>query len=287
MAPKAKMRNKKQSRAAPQAVPKLAREPIPAPAPDAPELKSDIQPADTDSSDDEETPQTPPFPFFSLPYELRLRIYELLLISRKTIDLDPLNHRSIRPLLETLLVSHRMHDEASAVFYGRNTFRLFPTHGRFHHTKAPLLARLSPRYRELITRVELRLGPSWTKPPRGWIIDSRLGLEQAVKLRLLKVFVEFDPASHIVFEGFRNGENFYTEFSVDVVRAMFGAVPSIEGVEFDAWESVPKASPLVEALVSEVKASNKRVTWGMARGWDRIVEVNLASLVEKLSLGAP
>ncbi|KAF2653491.1 hypothetical protein K491DRAFT_694664 [Lophiostoma macrostomum CBS 122681] len=232
-----------------------------------------------------------PFRFFALPYELRLRIYELILVLPKTIDLDPLNICTVRPLLETFLVSRRMHDEAYAVFYGRNTFRLFPTHGRFHHTKVPLLARLPPRYRAALTKVELRLGPSWTKPPRGWVADGRLGLGEAGRLRLLKVFVEFDPASHVVFEGFRNGDSFYTEFCVDVVRAVFAQVPSIAQVEFDAWEGVfkcaPLPSPLLMGLVNEARANHKRVTWGPGRGRDKIVEVSLVGFMEKLSLGAP
>jgi hypothetical protein len=230
-----------------------------------------------------------PFRFFDLPYELRLRVYELIFVfPNKTLDLDPLNTRTVRPLLEAFLVSRRMHAEAYDVFYGHNTFRLFPTHGRFHHTKAPLLARLPTRYRAAITKVELRLGPSWTKPPRGWVVNGRLGLGDATRLRLLKVFVEFDPASHVVFEGFRISDSFYTEFSVGVVRSVFALVPSITTVEFDAWESVLVESPLLQGLVGEVKVCGKRVAWGpVARGWGGIGEVGLGGFMERLSLGAP
>lgn len=226
-----------------------------------------------------------PFRFFDLAPELRLRILELILLFPKTIDLDPTNIRAVRPLLGLFLVNRRMHEEAYRVFYGRNTFRIFPIHGRFFHTKLPLLGRLSPRYRAVITKLELRLGPGWTKPPKGWVADGRLGLADTGTLRLLRVFVECDPASHPIFEGFRNGEDFYTEFGVNLVRSFFAQAPSLAQVEFDAYPSVSKSSPLLQGLIHEAKAQNKRISWGPERGWDKIVEVNLASIMENLSLG--
>jgi hypothetical protein len=241
---------------------------------------------EVDDVDEVETPlPKQPFRFFHLPYELRLRVYELVLVVPKTIDLDPTNFRTITPLLRLFYVSHRMRDEASRVFYGHNTFRIFPIHGRFIHAKAPLPARVSSRNRALITKMEMRLGPSWTKPPRGWVMDTRIGLADMAKLRLLKVFVECDPASHPVFEGFRVGENFYTEFSLDLMKSLFAQAPSVAEVEFDAYPSVSKSSPLLQALLDEVKVNNKRVTWGPERGWDKIVEVNLANFMQGLSLG--
>jgi hypothetical protein len=227
-----------------------------------------------------------PFRFFDLPYELRLRVYELILLFPKTIDLDPFNYRNIRRFFGLFVVNHRMHDEASRVFYGRNTFRVFPVHGRFVNHKKPLLARLPTRYRALITKLELRLGPGWTKPPRGWVVDDRLGLGDLGKARLLKIFVECDPASHDVFEGFRNPGDFYTIFCLDLLRSLFGEVPSVAQVEFDAYPGIEKSSPLMQVLANEAKAQNKRITWGPERGWDKIVEVSLASVLGGLSLGA-
>ena len=235
----------------------------------------------------EESDPPQPFPFLALPYELRLRVYELVLTYPKTIDLDPTNYRAIARNLQTFLVNRQMHDEASRAFYSCNTFRIFPIHGRFFHAKLPLLARLPPRYRAHITKLELRLGPGWTKPPRGWVADNRLGLADMGKLRLLKIFVECDPASHPIFEGFRNGEDFYTTFSVELVRSFMAQVPPLAEIEFDAYPSVERTSPLLQGLVHEAKAWLKRVTWGPERGWDKIVEVNLAGIMGKLSLGAP
>ncbi|KAF2465281.1 uncharacterized protein BDR25DRAFT_85952 [Lindgomyces ingoldianus] len=205
---------------------------------------------------------TSAFRFLNLPYELRLRVYELILIIPKTLDLDPANARAVAPSLRLFLVSHRTHEEAYRVFYGRNTFRTFPIHGRFFHTNAPLLARLSPRYRAVITRLELRLGPGWTQPPRGWITDGRHGLRDATKVRLLRIFVECDPASDPIFEGFRVGSGFYTEFSVNLLRGLLAQLPSISEVEFDAYPSVLKSSPLLEALVAEVKTNKKSYSVG-------------------------
>lgn len=228
-----------------------------------------------------------PFRFLDLPFELRLRVYELILVFGKTIDLEISNHRTLPRLLQIFLVNHRIHKEAARVFYGYNTFRVFPIYDKFFHTKAPLLTRLPPRYRTQITKLELRLGPGWTKPPRGWVADGRLGLSDLGKMWILKVFIECDPASHPIFEGFRNGEDFYTQFSVNLMRSLIVQVPSIIKVEFDAYPSVSKSSPLLKGLLDEVKARNKRVTWGSQRGWDNIVEVDLASVMENLSIKAP
>ena len=222
------------------------------------------------------------FPFFDLPSELRLRIYEMVLLQSTTIDLDPTNYRTTAPLIRCFLVSKRMHDEATRVFYGSNTFRIFPIHGRFFHHKSPLLARLPSHYRCLITKLELRLGPGWTKPPRSWTMDGRLGLENVAKVRTLKIFVQCDPASDPIFEGFRVGQDFYTDFCVDLVRSFVSQVPSLREVEFDAWSPVKKSSPLMHSLLVEVKGLEKRISWGPERKWDAIVEANDISIIQFL-----
>lgn len=241
-----------------------------------------------DSDDDADTPASgEPFRFFSLPYELRLRVYELLLLFPKTIDLDSANARSLAPFLRLFLVSRGMHAEASRVFYAGNTFRIFATHWRFFHIREPLLARLPPVYRSYMTKLELRLGPGWSAPPESWQVSSQLGLADATKVHLLKIFVECDPASHPVYEGYRNGEDMFTRFCVNLVRALFTKIPSIAKVEFDAYPSVSKTSPLLQALIDEMKAANKKILWGPERGWDKIVEVDLANVLQKMGLGAP
>ena len=225
-----------------------------------------------------------PFRFFDLPSELRLRVYEFLLTFPKTIDLDPTNYRIIAPQLRLFLVDHRMHEEASRVFYGRNTFRVFPIHGRYINRKHPLLAWLPRKYRAHITRLELRLGPGFNRPPKGWVVDSRLGLAAATKVHRLKIFVELDPAANEIFEGFRLGQDFYTEYCVSLLRGLLAQAPSINEVEFDAYPSVKRSSPLLQGLVEETKLNQKRITWGPEGDWHKIVEVDLANVLQKMGL---
>jgi hypothetical protein len=237
-------------------------------------------------TDADEAPPIQPFRFLALPYELRLRCYEQLLVVPTTIDLDPANTRNLVRPLRLFLVSHAVHAEASRVFYSRNTFRVFPTHGRFFHTKWPLLSRFPRTYRSYITKLELRLGPGWTKPPKGWVVDGRLRLADAKAVYMLKVFVECDPASSEIFEGFRHGEGeqFYTSFCVGLMRGLFSQLPAVSRVEFDAYPSVSRSSPLLKALVDEAKLGQKKIVWGPERGWDKIVEVDLANVLQKMGL---
>lgn len=227
-----------------------------------------------------------PFRFFDLPSELRLRVYELLLVFTKTMDLDTTNHRVVAPALRMFYANKRMHDEASRVFYAHNTFRLFPIHGGYINAKYPLFARLPRKYRALITRLELRLGPGFTRPPKGWVVDSRLGLSAVTKAYKLRIFVEIDPASSEIFEGFRTGaKTFYTEYCVGLLRSLLAQIPSVSEVEMDAYPSVSKNSPLLEGLLEEAKLNQKRITWGPERGWDKIVDKDLVGILERMGLG--
>jgi hypothetical protein len=225
-----------------------------------------------------------PFRFFDLPAELRLRVYELLLVFPKTLDLDPMNARNVAPHLRILYVSQRMHDEASRVFYSRNTFRVFPTHGRYINKKHPLLAWLPRKNRVHITRLELRLGPGFTRPPKGWVVDSRLGLAATTRVYKLRVFVELDPSSHPSFDGLMEGLHFYTEYCIGLLRSLLAQIPSVSEVEFDAYSSVNKSSPLLTSLVDEAKLNQKTVTWGDERGWDKIVDGDLAGALQMMGL---
>ncbi|KAF2638773.1 hypothetical protein P280DRAFT_404102 [Massarina eburnea CBS 473.64] len=234
----------------------------------------------------------PPFRFLALPYELRLRIYELLLVFPKTLDLDPVNSRTLIPALRLFFVSRQLHAEASRVFYSLNTFRIFPVHHRFFHTKYPLLSRLSATYRGYITKLELRLGPGWNKPPKGWAIDERasnrrrLRLADVLKVHMLKVFVDFDPASSEVFSGFRHkaGDEFYTTFCVELMGDLCVHLETINKVEFDAYPSVKKTSPLLKGLVKEAERRGLKILWGPERGWEKVVDVDLAGVLEKMGL---
>ena len=200
------------------------------------------------------------FPFFSLPYELRIKILLHILAVPRTIDLDPTNYRAAHQRLNLFLASRRLHYEASRLFYSSCTFRIFPTHGRFFAPKTvPLLARLPTQYRETLVSLELRLGPGWSSPPKSWWVDSRLGLEQMKNVRTLNVFVEIDP-SHDVFKGFRLGKNFFTDFSAHLLEEIIRRLPSLDQVRFDAWPSVMREGPLMKRLVEVAKEGKRRVT---------------------------
>ena len=181
---------------------------------------------------------------------------------------DPSNHRLIAPLLALFLVSRRMHREAYPVFYSQPT-RLFPTHGRFFHTPRPLIARLPPRYRHVISTAELRLGPGWTQPPRGQHTRAELGLADCVALRRLRVLVEIDPGDGL-FEGFRGpgaAEDTYQRFCVGLVAGVLAQVPALRTVELDAYPGVKREAPLVMAVQRTVEEFGRRVEWGPLRGW--------------------
>lgn len=212
------------------------------------------------------------FHFFDLPAEIRLKIYEIVLVQpSSTIDLDPLNYRIIRPRLSCFLVCRRMHHEAYHVFYGspQQPLRLYSTSGRFFHTKKPLLYRIGPTYRSAIHTLELRLGPGWSKPPRSWHTGEQHGLVDCTSLRTIKIFVEIDPSGDI-FNGFRghgNTRDTYKIFCVNILRGIFAQVPSIEIIEFDAFPAISKDTPLVKGLMTEASEAGKRITWGPMRGW--------------------
>ncbi|PSK60364.1 Pyroglutamyl-peptidase 1 [Elsinoe australis] len=239
---------------------------------------------DDDSHDDE--PPKAPFPFFELPPELRLRIYEFALLTPdRMVDLDPTNYRRILPRLRCFLVCKQMHEEAKRVFYGLQTIRLFPMHGRFFHTKKPLLARLPAEYREDITTMELRLGPGWGSPPKCQKVDEKLGLQDCISMRTLKVFVEVDPSGDI-FNGFRgrgNARDTYKIFSVALLQEILEQTPSTRVIELDAYPSVSKSSPLVVALVDVIKKTNKKIVWGPLRGWDEAEDCGQIGLENTLA----
>lgn len=225
----------------------------------------------TDTKDDAKAIKKPakPFPFLALPSELRVRVYEYHFAGthNKVIDLDPSNFKRIWKNLLLLRTCRTVYSEASYFFFSTHTFRVFPTFpGRHFKTKRPLLARLNARQRSLITSLELRLGPGWSKPPRGWVVNPSLGLRDCVNVRKLNVIVQLDPSLSFL-QGYRQADGFYESFSRDLLVGLLAGLPHVDRVQFDAWESVRKASPIMQALLSAALESRKTLCWGPERGW--------------------
>ncbi|KAK3936218.1 hypothetical protein QBC46DRAFT_345826 [Diplogelasinospora grovesii] len=217
---------------------------------------------------DKEKATRKPFRFMDLPSELRVKIYGYYFADTgRVIDLDPDNYKRIHKRLAILRTCRTIYSEASFVFYSTPTFRLFPTHpGRFFKTKKPLLARLSSRQRGWITSLELRLGPGWNKPPRGWMVNPALGLADCINVRKLTVFVECDPSDG-VFNGFRKADGFYEGFSKNLLSDVLNGMPWIDRVHFDAWSSVKKSGAMMRGLLEATSAHQRKICWGPERGW--------------------
>ncbi|KAL2174218.1 uncharacterized protein P884DRAFT_230965 [Thermothelomyces heterothallicus CBS 202.75] len=222
-------------------------------------------------------PQTPPkkrrisekpFRFLDLPSELRVEIYALHFEGiDKVVDLDSDNYKRVHKKLAIFRTCRTIYHEASHVFYSTHTFRIFPTQpGRFFKTKKPLLARLNTNQRRSITSLELRLGPGWNRPPRGWVVNPALGLSECVNVRQLTVFVECDP-SDSVFKGFRKADGFYETFSRNLLDDVLAEMPFLDRVHFDAWSSVKKTGAMMTGLLEVARARGRKICWGPERGW--------------------
>ncbi|KAB5578888.1 hypothetical protein GE09DRAFT_563413 [Coniochaeta sp. 2T2.1] len=225
-----------------------------------------------------------PFPFMALPSELRCKVYGYHFAeSEKTIDLDPQNYKLIHSKLRLLRVCRAIYSEASHYFYSTRSFRIFPTHpGRFFKTKKPLLARLNARQRACITSLELRLGPGWSQPPRGWVVNPALGLADCVSVRYLTVFVECDPSDG-TFNGFRRADGFYEGFSRSLLEKVLAELPHVDRVYFDAWTSVKKSGNMMRCLFETTASLGLKICFGSERGWteqdeeDDVARLNAAS----------
>jgi len=223
------------------------------------------------------------FRFLELPSELRSKIYGLVFSTVPSIlDLDPsifslLNRTKALALFS---VNHQIHDETVHNFFSTHTIRLFPTYpGRYFKAKKPLLARLPQRYRSSITSLQLRLGPGWNNPPRGWVVNDALGLADCANVRVLKVFVECDP-SDAIFQGFRAGDGFYERFSASLLDDVLQGISSIKVVEFDAYSSVQRSGDMMSGLREVVARHDKVIGWGQERGWkDEVDQVWLDTVL--------
>jgi len=215
-----------------------------------------------------------PFRFLNLPSELRVKVYKHHFANTgRVLDLDPDNYKRIHQKLAILRTCRTIYVETSYTFYSTHPVRIFPTTpGRFFKTKKPLLARMKPGQRACLNSLELRLGPGWSKPPRGWEVNPALNLNQCVNVTKLTVFVECDPGNDI-FKGFRQPGGFYEAFSKHLLTGVLDNMPWVKRVEFDAWSSVKKSGALVAGLIELVESRGLKITWGPERGWTDAEEV--------------
>lgn len=212
------------------------------------------------------------FRFLDLPSELRTKIYSCAFNAvPSVIDLDPYTFRLLQRLKSFSLfrVSQQVHRESTHHFFSTHTFRLFPTFpGRYFKTKRPLLARLPTRYRASITSLQLRLGPGWNNPPRGWVVNDALGLGDCMTVRVLKVFVECDPSDDF-YKGWRSGEGDYEVFCSGLLENVLTEIPTITVVELDGYPAVKRSGDMMSGLTKVVKKFDKVIGWGSESGWDK------------------
>ncbi|TLD30062.1 hypothetical protein E2P81_ATG06715 [Venturia nashicola] len=213
--------------------------------------------------------QRQPFRFKDLPPEIRLRIYQDILSIHKPVDLTGWNGTNVAPRLRLFLTSRQIYEEAYRVFYTINTFRIFSCDGKFFNHKKQLLSRLTPAYRACLTSIELRLGPGWTKPPRYWVLTTRMGLAKCTALKQLKIFAELDPENSEICKQWMRNHQSYTAFSKELMVKILTTAPNITEVWFDGFPSVLKDGPLVSTLLAEANRLGKRITFGPLRGWDK------------------
>jgi hypothetical protein len=219
------------------------------------------------------------FRFLDLPSEIRLRIYSFVLFTprrrralRTTGSVGASSkNKPVAPVADRMslfLVSRRLHDEASHLFYSAQTFRLFPIQD---YSRLPTVRALPRRYLPSITTIELILGSSWTAPPPSWSVNRGLGLEDMACARTLKVFVQCDP-SHPVFEGFRVSRDYYTQFAGELMQQILARLPNLVQVEFDGYPSVQRKGALMTRLLGETRAARKKILWGPERGWSNLYD---------------
>ncbi|KAK4187937.1 hypothetical protein QBC35DRAFT_497692 [Podospora australis] len=223
----------------------------------------------TDTDMEKKKPEArKPFRFLDLPGELRAVVYGYHFANApRVVDLEPGNHLLIKRALCIVRSCRTLYNEAAYFFYSTRTFRLFPTYpGRYFKSKKPLLARLNARQRGWITSLELRVGPGWSAPPKGWVVTPALGLADCVNVRKLTMYVECDPSDGY-FNGFRREDGFYEAFCQKLLRDSLAELPHLNSVTFDGYPGVKKSGGMMRGLLELAVTSGKMIRWGPDRGW--------------------
>lgn len=205
-----------------------------------------------------------PFRFLDLPAEVRNHLYRIVLTER--LDYRSKNLRRKRDKLALMRTSRQLHDEMTYQLYTTTTFPLLYLQ---QFEGPPTVLALAPRYRPLLTRLEMRLGSSWTQWPAEWTVDNRLrtALRRMVKMETLRVFVQFDPtlASFAKHEKMMDGD--YTERCGDLLEDVLDCRPNWKFIELDGEPSVQLTGKLVSRLRAVAEDAERHVILGPVSGW--------------------
>ena len=205
-----------------------------------------------------------PFPFLSLPPEIRTKVYQLILFRPPRTPVDPKPKPSDASTLAVLRVCHLVYSETTHLLYTQTPFPLFHIQS-FPPLPTPLL--IPPRQRATIKALHLRLGNSWSAPPKTWRVSKMLArvLPKFTSLHMLKVFVELDP-SEPMFDKYRISKNFYTDFAGELLAEVLKAMTQVEVVEVGGYEFVNVSGPLVTRIRQAVLGSGKTLQWSEENG---------------------
>lgn len=208
-----------------------------------------------------------PFRFMDLPRDVRLLVYSHHFAQvGPVVDVEPGNYAAIHKRMVIFRVCRAFYEEASHIFYSEKTFRIFPIDGRLSRAKKGLLARMKPRVRSHMTKLELRVGPGWSKPYRSWVVNELVGLQDCVNVHKLAVYIEIDPSDNI-FNGWRKSSGFYESFCQNLLRDILHGLPSVDLVTFDAHDPVKKNGDMARGLIDVAKEEGRNIGWGPCRGW--------------------
>lgn len=206
-------------------------------------------------------PVTNPLRFFDFPPEIRNRIYYLVLFTKIEDEYGEVTGDRTA----ILLTSKRFHSEASYTLYTTHKFLIYP----IQEFPPPVTIQALPRhYRVLVTGLQMKIGSSWTSPPRSWRMSK--GLERCLKalrnVQTLMVFVELDP-SDPVLKVKRDVYEPYIDLCGTLLQEVLGVMPDLRYVEFDGNPGVDVQGPLVSRLRSQVEAEEKVIKWSRQAAW--------------------
>jgi hypothetical protein len=225
-----------------------------------------LMPAAPETPSSADDPPVQSFAFLSLPPEIRTKIYNLILFPPPRLPLDPKpspSHTSSS--LSLLRTSRLVHSETTHLLYTHTAFPLFPIQA-FPPLPTPLL--IPPRHRYIPKSLHLRLGNSWSAPPKSWRVSKLLAraLPKFGALKTLKVFVEVDP-SEPMFEKYRISRDFYTDFAGELLQDVIKAIPQLKTVEIGGYEFVNLRGPLVTRIRRVVEEMERKLLWSVEDGW--------------------